>query len=97
MKTEELKRMIAEIAVENINRDFSTKVKSRIYFKNQMRSLMFGSFIKMNDHEALLSNGMARFLPDGAIPVILDDSEFIPKESDTKILVIEQIQQIKNF
>lgn len=89
-------------AITNVldNNDISSiKLKSRVYFRNQERVPMFGTFVMMKDHADLWTKGMVRLLLDSKVPTtsFIGEKEFKANETHTKILTVSEIASIRNF
>lgn len=89
--------MTKKEVVEAVANVLDTDKKSRVYYRNQERPATFGKFVRMADHEQMFNRGYVRFLPDGSIPEDASWTDWKPRVIDTKLLLLEQIAQIRNF
>ena len=74
-----------------IEKSFREESHARLYF--QLRSAIYGKFVKLTDHDYLWGKGMVRFLTNSNELAF----EERPIADNTRIYVIKDFQAIKLF
>lgn len=79
--------------VEMIDISIKDGIKCRIYFKDNLRTPIFGKFVAHKDHNEMLGKGMIRFVNENKLDLYENDKHVM----FTKLFVIKDFKDIKLF